>query len=142
MSSRLIGAVALLTGLLPTNTAMAQVGPHAVIDVSQELLRVYNARDAAALRELLASSLQEKYSVEDLRVMLARCHGLTHEIDRFSLPSWGARRYGFFGVYAENTVLEMVLEIDETEKIVHWVITDDVTAKAQQCSLSSLPEGS
>jgi hypothetical protein len=32
----------------------------------------------------------------------------------------------------------MVLEIDEGEKIVHWVITDDVTAKDQQCSLSGI----
>ena len=132
-------AVAALAGLLLTGTALGQVGPHAVINVSQDLLRVYNAKDAASLRELLSSSLQAKYSVEDLRMTLARCHGLTHEIDRFSLPSWGARRYGFFGVYAENAVLEMVLEIDEAEKIVHWVITDDITAKHQQCSLSSLP---
>jgi|GEM_PF-6093081 len=125
--------------LLLTDSAAAQVGPHAVINVSQSLLRVYNARDAAAFRELLAPSLQTKYSIEDLQLTLARCHGLTHEVERFSLPSWGARRYGFFGVYAENSVLEMVLEIDEDEKIIHWVITDDVTAKDQQCLLSGTP---
>jgi hypothetical protein len=139
MSGRFVSMVAVLAGLLLTDVAAAQVGPHAVINVSQSLLRVYNARDAAALRDLLAPSLQAKYSVEDLQVTLARCHGLTHEVERFSLPSWGARRYGFFGVYAENAVLEMVLEIDEGEKIVHWVITDDVTAKDQQCSLSGMP---
>lgn len=138
-SGKLKRAVAVLTGLFLTNTVLAQVGPHAMINVSRELLRVYNMRDAVALRDLLTSSLREKYSVEDLRAVLARCHGLTHEINRFSLPSWGTRRYGFFGVYAENTVFEMVLEIDEAEKIVHWVITDDVTAKDQQCSLSILP---
>lgn len=128
-----------LAGLLLPDEAAAQVGPHAVINVSQSLLRIYNARDAAALRELLAPSLQTKYAIEDLQMTLARCHGLTHEVERFSLPSWGARRYGFFGVYAENAVLEMVLEIDEDEKIIHWVITDDVTAKDQQCSLSGMP---
>jgi hypothetical protein len=131
--------VAILAGLLLTDASVAQVGPHAVINVSQSLLRVYNSRDAAALRELLAPSLQSKYSVEDVQLTLARCHGLTHDVERFSLPSWGARRFGFFGVYAENSVLEMVLEIDENEKIIHWVITDDVTAKDQQCSLSGLP---
>ncbi|MGF9757291.1 hypothetical protein AAII07_18995 [Microvirga sp. 0TCS3.31] len=131
--------VAILAGLLLTDASVAQVGPHAVINVSQSLLRVYNSRDAAALRELLAPSLQSKYSVEDVQLTLARCHGLTHGVERFSLPSWGARRFGFFGVYAENSVLEMVLEIDENEKIIHWVITDDVTAKDQQCSLSGLP---
>jgi hypothetical protein len=132
-----VGAV--LVGLLLTEMAQAQVGPHAVINASQSLLRVYNARDAVALRELLAPSLQRRYSVEDLQLTLAHCHGLTHEIERFSLPSWGARRYGFFGVYAENSVLEMVLEIDDDEKIIHWVITDDVTAKDQQCALSGMP---
>jgi hypothetical protein len=139
MSSTLPSTVAAAVGLLLAGTAAAQVGPHAIINVSQELLLIYNARDAAALYDLLAPSLQAKYSVEDLRLTLARCHGLTHEIERFSLPSWGTRRYGFFGVYAENAVLEMILEIDESEKIVHWVITDDVMAKGQQCSLGDLP---
>ncbi len=139
MSGRFVSLAAVLASLLLTGVATAQVGPHAVINVSQSLLRVYNARDAAAFRELLAPSLQAKYSIEDLQLTLARCHGLTHEVERFSLPSWGARRYGFFGVYAENRVLEMVLEIDENEKIIHWVITDDVTAEDQQCSLSGMP---
>ncbi|WP_201864525.1 hypothetical protein [Microvirga soli] len=130
---------AVLASFLLTDMAVAQVGPHAVINVSKNLLRVYNARDAAALRELLAPTLQAKYTLDDLRLTLARCHGLTHEIDRFSLPSWGARRFGFFGVYAESSVLEMVLEIDEDEKIIHWMITDDVTAKEQQCTLSAMP---
>jgi len=138
MSGTLRSTVAAV-GLLLAGAATAQVGPHAIIHVSQELLRIYNARDAAALHGLLAPSLQVKYPVEDLRLTLARCHGLTHEIERFSLPSWGTRRYGFFGVYAENAVLEMILEIDESEKIVHWVITDDVTAKDQQCSLGNTP---
>ncbi len=117
---------------------MAEVGPHALINVSQELLRIYNAGDASALHGLLAPSLQARYSAEELRVILAQCRGLTHDIDRFSIPSWGARRYGFFGVFAENSVLEMILEIDENEKIVHWVITDDVMAKDQQCILTGL----
>lgn len=69
-------------------------------------------------------------------MILARCRTLTHEIDRFSIPSWGARHYGFFGVYAETAVFEMILEIDDNEKIVHWVITDDVTSSNQQCIVS------
>ncbi len=139
MSGTIRSTVTAVVGLLLVGTASAQVGPHAIINVSQELLRIYNARDAVALYGLLAPSLQARYPVEDLRLTLARCHGLTHEIERFSLPSWGTRRYGFFGVYAENAVLEMILEIDESEKIVHWVITDNVTAKDQQCSLGDVP---
>jgi hypothetical protein len=30
----------------------------------------------------------------------------------------------------------MILEIDENEKIVHWVLTDNVTASEQQCSIN------
>ena len=98
MSGSLLRMAAVVASFLLTDMAAAQVGPHAVINVSQNLLRVYNARDAAALRELLAPTLQAKYTLDDLRLTLSRCHGLTHEIDRFSLPSWGVRRYGFFGV--------------------------------------------
>jgi hypothetical protein len=71
---------------------------------------------------------------------------LTGEILRLSTPSWGQRSYGFFGVYAETGVFDMVLEIDPAEKIVHWVITDDVTAREQQCRVGATgdmrrPEG-
>jgi hypothetical protein len=139
MFFKLGSAAACVIAVVLTGPLAAQVGPHAVINVSHELLRIYNAKDAAALHGLLAPALQAKYAIEDLRLTLAHCHGLTHEIDRFSTPSWGTRRYGFFGVYAENSVLEMILEIDEHEKIVHWVITDDVTAKDQQCILENSP---
>jgi hypothetical protein len=139
MFGRFGSVAAALIAVVLTGPARAQVGPHALINVSHELLAIYNARDAAALYELLTPDLQAKYALEDLRLTLARCHGLTHGIERFSTPSWGTRRYGFFGVYAENSVLEMILEIDESEKIVHWVITDDVTALDQQCILGDGP---
>jgi hypothetical protein len=113
------------------------LGPHDLLNVSEALLRAYNARDASAFRGLLAPSLQARHSVEDIVLLLGRCRGLTHDIERFSIPSWGARHYGFFGVYAETQVLDMILEIDEDAKIVHWVITDDVTSKEQQCAVNA-----
>jgi len=128
-------ATSMIVAALPV-PAMSEVGPHAVINVSQDLLRAYKAEDASALHGLLAPALQAEYPVERLRVILTRCRALTHEIDRFSIPSWGARHYGFFGVYAEISVFEMILEVDENEKIVHWVITDDVTSSNQQCIVS------
>jgi hypothetical protein len=134
---RLRHAAIALIGTSLLRPAMAEVSPHALINVSQELLRIYNAGDAAALHGLLAPSLQARYSAEELRLILAQCGALTHDIERFSIPSWGGRRHGFFGVYAENSVLEMILEIDKSEKIVHWLITDDVGAKEQQCILRS-----
>jgi len=57
MSGTLRSTVAAAVGLLLAGAAAAQVGPHAIIHVSQELLRIYNARDAAALHGLLAPSL-------------------------------------------------------------------------------------
>lgn len=113
------------------------LGPHDLLNVSEALLQAYNARDASAFRELLAPPLQDRHSAEEIALLLARCRGMTHEIERFSIPSWGQRHYGFFGVYAETLVLEMVLEIDENAKIVHWVITDDVTARDQQCAVTT-----
>jgi hypothetical protein len=106
--------------------------------ISQELLRIYNAEDALALHGLLAPSLQAKYPIETLRTVLTHCRVLTHDIFRLSLPSWGARRFGFFAVYTETSIFEMVLELDESEKIVHWVITDNVTSSSQQCTVDNL----
>ena len=128
-------AVFLMAAALPA-PGMAEVGPHALINVAQELRRAYNGADAHAFHGLLSPALQAKYPVDALHVLLAQCRALTREIDRFSTPSWGARRYGFFGVYAETAVFEMILEIDDNEKIIHWVITDDVTAKDQQCTVN------
>ncbi len=50
----------------------------------------------------------------------------------------GARHFGFFAVYAETKPFEMILEIDDDEKIIHVVITDDVAAEEQQCRISYL----
>jgi hypothetical protein len=129
-------AILSVVGTALATSAVATLGPHTLLDVSQTLLRAYNARDASAFHQLLAPSLQAKHSVEEVVLLLTRCRALTHDIDRFSIPSWGARNYGFFGVYAETSVLEMILEIDENGKIIHWVITDDVTSKHQQCAVT------
>jgi hypothetical protein len=129
---------AFVLGMSLAVPATAEVGPHALINVSQELLRIYNTEDAQALHGLLAPSLQANYPVETLRRVVAHCRVLTHDIFRFSTPSWGARRFGFFAVYTETSVFEMILEIDENEKIVHWVVTDNVTSSNQQCTVNNL----
>ena len=136
MPHRLKRLILPIVGMALMAPAQAELGPHALLNVSEALLRAYNAGDASALRGLLAPALQGRHSVEEVTFLLGRCRGLTHDIERFSIPSWGGRHYGFFGVYGETAVLEMVLEIDQDEKIVHWVITDDVTAKKQQCAVT------
>ena len=115
--------------------ALAEVGPHTLINVSEELLRIYNSEDAPALHGLLAPPLQAKYPVETLRTTLTHCRVLTHDIFRFSIPSWGTRRFGFFAAYTETSVFEMILEIDDNEKITHSVLTHNVTAADQQSGI-------
>ncbi|MFC4172965.1 hypothetical protein ACFOYU_12985 [Microvirga sp. GCM10011540] len=136
MRGGLKSAILLIIGATSAAPALSEVGPFSITNVSDALVRAYNAEDAAAFHEFLAPSLQAKYPVEALRTALVRCRVLTHDIFRLSTPSWGSRRFGFFAVYAETRVFEMVLEIDENEKILHWVITDNVTAKDQQCTVS------
>lgn len=136
MSRHLIRwALALLAGSSAQPSASA-VGPHAVTDVSLEFVRAYNAEDPEALHRLLAPALQAKYPVQDLRWALTLCRVLTSEIFRISTPVWGARRFGFFAVYAETGPFEMILEIDDDERIIHLVITDDLAAQDQQCQIS------
>ncbi len=107
-------------------------------NVSQAFVRAYNAEDADALHRLLAPSLQGRYPLEALRTAVTLCRVLTSEIFRISTPVWGARHFGFFAVYAETKPFEMILEIDDDEKIIHVVITDDVAAEEQQCRISYL----
>ena len=112
-------------------------GPFALTDISDALMRAYNDEDAEALHGLLAPALQARYTPEGVRKALILCRVLTGDIFRLSTPSWGGRHYGFFGVYAETGVFDMVLEIDPAERIVHWVVTDDVTAREQQCRIGA-----
>ncbi|HEX2552602.1 MAG TPA: hypothetical protein VHL98_02800 [Microvirga sp.] len=129
-------AAAAAIGMGAALPAHAVPGPHAVTDVSQALVRAYNAQDPAALHALLAPALQARYGLEALERALLLCRVLTSEIFRISTPVWGARHFGYFAVYAETKPFEMILEIDDDARIIHWVITDDVQAKAQQCQLS------
>jgi hypothetical protein len=122
---------------LPSAPRAEIPGPFAITDISEALTRAYNDEDAPALHGLLAPALQARYTPEAVRRALTLCRVLTGDIFRISTPSWGARHYGFFGVYAETGVFDMVLEIDPAEKIVHWVITDNVTAREQQCRIGA-----
>jgi hypothetical protein len=112
------------------------LGPFAVTNVSEALVRAYNRDDVTALHDMLAPGLRARYSPDELAAVLTRCRVLTRDILRLSTPTGGARHYGFLAVYAETGPFEMGLEIDGAEKIRHWVITDDVTAPDQPCRLS------
>ncbi|RDI56338.1 hypothetical protein [Microvirga subterranea] len=134
--TRLGLAVATIIAMVPAWAARAEpLTPFSVINVSEALTRAYNGRDAVALHQLLAPALQARYTPEMLRTSLSLCRVLTGEILRLSTPSWGTRSYGFFGVYAETGVFDMVLEIDEAERVVYWTISDEVTSREQQCEV-------
>lgn len=140
LTSRLLAsAIALMVGA-GAAPPPPEVGPFAVTHVSEALVRAYNDDDAAALHELLAPSLKAKVTVEAVRTTLRLCRVLTHTIFRISTPVWGGRRHGYFVVYAEPKMFEMHLEIDHDEKIIHWMITDDLAAEPQQCRISYLDQ--
>ena len=130
----LAGALALA---LPSAARAESPSPFAITDISEALTRAYNEEDAHGLYGLLAASLQARYTPDAVRRALTLCRVLTGDIFRLSTPSWGARHYGFFGVYAETGVFDMVLEIDPAEKIIHWVISDNVTTREQQCRIGA-----
>jgi hypothetical protein len=133
---RCILSVAVALGLEPWSAPGAEtLTPFSVTNVSEALTRAYNDADAFALHGLLAPAVQARYTPDALRAALTLCRVLTGEIFRLSTPSWGTRSYGFFGVYAEAGVFDMVLEIDEAERILHWVVSDNVTAREQQCQV-------
>ena len=133
---RAMGLAAALA-LAPPASSAEIPSPFAITDISEALTRAYNGEDAPALHGLLAPAVQARYTPEAVRRALTLCRVLTGDIFRLSTPSWGARHYGFFGVYAETGVFDMVLEIDPAEKIVHWVISDNVTAPEQQCRIGA-----
>lgn len=133
---RRVWAVAAALALAPPSASSAEIpSPFAITDISEALTRAYNDEDTPALHGLLAPAVQARYTPEAVRRALTLCRVLTGDIFRLSTPSWGARHYGFFGVYAETGVFDMVLEIDPAEKIIHWVISDNVTAREQQCRI-------
>lgn len=134
---RALSVAAVLT-LAPCLTARAEtLTPFSMINVSEAVMRAYNSGDAAALHDLLSPDLKDRYTPDMVRTALALCRVLTGEIFRLSTPSWGTRSYGFFGLYAETGVFDMVLEIDPAERIVHWVVSDNVTAREQQCRIGA-----
>jgi hypothetical protein len=134
---RWIGPASAVLATLVSSQALA-VGPYALTDKSEALVRAYNAVDTLELHRLLAPALQAKYPPEALENALMLCRVLTGGIFRLSTPVWGARQYGFFAVYAESKTFEMVLEIDAEERIIHWLLTDNLASNDQQCRLSYL----
>jgi hypothetical protein len=134
----LTSAAAIVAAAMMALPAHSAPGARSLRDLSLEVQRIYNAGDAAALHALLAPPLKAKYTVEAVRQTLTACRALTQNIERISWPTGGTRHYGFFAVYAKTSTWEMILEIDNDEKLLYFVITDDVTEKEQRCTVNNL----
>jgi hypothetical protein len=139
LSCALIGISALLS--VPSTSAEA-VERDSLYNVSQTILRSYKTKDAPGLHSILAPELQARYTVKDVKDVLDQCYTKFGEITRFSLPTMGARTYAFFGVYASTGTYDMILEINPNEKIYYWVVTPDVNAPDQICTLNNIRSSS
>jgi hypothetical protein len=128
--------IAALLSMLSTPVEAVEKG--SLYKISQEILRYYNEKDALSLHSFLAPELQSRYTVEDVKDIIERCHSKFGDIARFSLPTMGARTYAFFGVYANTGTYDMIIEINLEKKIYHWVITSDVNAPDQVCTLNNI----
>jgi hypothetical protein len=107
-------------------------------DLTAELTRIYNERDAPALHALLAPELRETHPPERIAGVLALCRALTHDILRLhapTFPSMNARHAGFFAVEAETGLFELAIEVDPGSRIVHVLLFDDPAAPDQPCRI-------
>ena len=142
MKISLTSAVMFFRGAACVLSMLALGGParaierDALYNMSQEVLQAYRTIDADRFRRHLAAPLQTKYAGELLRQVLLTCRSLTGQVERLSLPVMGTRHYAFFAVYTEEAgVFDMLLEIDEDKKIIHFVISREVTSPDQICAL-------
>lgn len=105
-------------------------------EVSQNLQQWYNTGDAAAIRSALSADLAKKYPVGAIQSALEPCYALFgRDITRLSLPTSGTKNYAFFAVYMPSSNADMILEIDNSGKIVFWSMSKDLMAADFRCSL-------
>ncbi|MCB8823274.1 hypothetical protein [Microvirga rosea] len=135
----LIGSLMLSALIWGTGGHALAVERNTLFNVSQEILRLYNDDDSEHLFRLLAPELQTKYTPDTLKQVLRRCKELFGRMQRFSLPTMGTRTFAFFAAYGTSSVYDMIVEVDKNAKLFHWVITSDVQALDQPCSINRLP---
>jgi hypothetical protein len=126
-----LGPVAIGQAASPNGTR--PVARRALFAVTEQLLAIYRNQDAGNFHRLLAPELGAKYTPEMLTGILEQCWDLTGEIIRISPPVLGTRYFGYSAAYAAKSTLDMILEIDNNERVLFWMISADVTAQDQRC---------
>lgn len=111
------------------------ISRRALFAVTEYLLQIYRTGDATRLHRLLAPELHVRYTPEALSSILTECRMLVGEIIRISPPVMGTRYFGYSAVHAEQSTFDMILEIDNEERILFWMISSDVIAQNQPCKI-------
>jgi hypothetical protein len=127
---------------MPTSaqTAPSSTSPYSLGRILPAFLAAYNSGDANRLRPMLSDRLQTKYPASRLDEALGLCRVVTHDIIRIGGRAWGNRWHGLYHLDGEGGPLQMIFEIDNHERIIHMMITDDLDAKRQQCWISHLEQ--
>jgi hypothetical protein len=102
---------------LSTRDAAGEPARSALGEMSNRVVALYNAVDAAALHGLLAPDLRNGWAVEQFAVRLADCRQRLGTLARVSPPVMGTRTFGFIAAYFDGEVRDMFLEIDENGSI-------------------------
>jgi hypothetical protein len=110
--------------------------PH-LYDVSQALMRAYNANDTEAIRSLLSPKLEKLYDRPAIERVLSTCRNVLPSMVRTSLPVSGTKFYGFFAAYGKSHTTSMILEIDPNNRIVFWAMADEVLDGDFRCALKA-----
>jgi hypothetical protein len=109
--------------------------------VSSDLLKWYNDTNIEGIYGILSDNLASKYDKSEIGEIIHECKRLLGEqIIRFSLPTSGTAHHAFFAVYMDGAARDMILEIDDSAKIVFWTISENALAGDFRCSLSSFRE--
>jgi len=115
-----------------------QIDRPRLYEVSQVLMRAYNADDAEAIQSLLSPKLAKLYDRSAIEKVLSVCRAnVLPSIVRSSLPVAGTKFYGFFAAYGQAHTTSMILEIDPSNRIIFCAMADEVFSGDFRCALKT-----
>ncbi len=121
--------------ILATPCAAGMVGPDAVFNTSQLIMKAYNDGDAERIRDALSPEVADLNSLDQIRKTLRACKQLIGDhIERLSLPVSGTRHYGFIEAYLVGRQADMFVEIDDAGRILFWTLSNDLFSGNQVCA--------
>src|SRR5688572_24149876 len=125
-----VAVAALMSCMLQSMSAITpsaqDIASSPLYSVSSDLLKWYNDANIEGIRGVLSDNLAIKYDKSEIEAVIHECkrlHG--RRIIRFSLPTSGTAHHAFFAAYMDGAVRDMILEIDDSAKIVFWTISEN-----------------